>query len=277
MRLQVYLAHCGVASRRKCEEFVAEGRVRVNGVVATELSTKVDPDDKDLLVEFDNKKVVPEKKLRYVLLNKPKGYICASSNDRGDMLAVDLFKEQYKERLYNVGRLDKESEGLIIFTNDGEFAHKMSHPSSEVEKEYVVDTYDMLPMNLAQDFMRGVRILDNDTQKDVFYRCKSAKELDRRKFCVTLIEGKNKEIRRVFSHYKCAIKRLTRVRIGCVSIGELQTGQFRDLSSAEVGELLAICANGGKNDDNSDRRTCWHGQKHDCEHGCKRVGCNLSQ
>mgnify|MGYP006378191083 FL=1 len=135
VRLQAYLAHCGVASRRASEQIILDGRVKVNGVTVTELGTKVTNQD---VVEVDDKKIQLEAKKRYVLLNKPAGFVCSSSDEKGRAVAADLLKEKYSERLYNVGRLDMYSKGMILFTNDGDFAAKLSHPSSQMVKEYIV-------------------------------------------------------------------------------------------------------------------------------------------
>ncbi len=171
------------------------------------------------------------------MLNKPAGYVCSSSDEQDRQIAVDLLKDAYSERLYNVGRLDMFSSGLIIFTNDGDFAAKLSHPSAELEKEYIVDTSTAMPRNLADDFKKGVRV-DN-----VFYKCKDAVELNSHRMRIVLTEGKNREIRRVFESREVGIRSLMRIRIGCVGVGDLQYGQFRELSQDEVKALLKLCKN----------------------------------
>jgi 23S rRNA pseudouridine2605 synthase len=226
------MALCGVASRRASEEIITSGRVSVNGDVVTELGTKVSLSDK---VCVDGKEISMEETKRYVLLNKPAGYVCSLSDEKGRPVAADLLKTAYSERLYNVGRLDMFSCGLILFTNDGDFAATLSHPSAELEKEYIVDTSVPMPRFLAQDFMKGIRI-DN-----VFYRCKEAVELNSHRMRVVLVEGKNREIRRVFESREVGIKSLMRVRIGNIGVGGLQYGQFRDLVPAEVQALLRLC------------------------------------
>ncbi|HCA20642.1 MAG TPA: rRNA pseudouridine synthase [Treponema sp.] len=231
-RLQHFMALCGVASRRASEEIITSGRVSVNGDVVTELGTKVSLSDK---VCVDGKEISMEETKRYVLLNKPAGYVCSLSDEKGRPVAADLLKTAYSERLYNVGRLDMFSCGLILFTNDGDFAATLSHPSAELEKEYIVDTSVPMPRFLAQDFMKGIRI-DN-----VFYRCKEAVELNSHRMRVVLVEGKNREIRRVFESREVGIKSLMRVRIGNIGVGGLQYGQFRDLVPAEVQALLRLC------------------------------------
>lgn len=239
MRLQVYLAHCGVASRRACEKLIAEGSVSVNGSVITQAGTKVFSGD-DVCV--DGKKVFIEEKKRYILLNKPSGYVCSLSDEKGRPVAADLLKTAYSERLYNIGRLDMFSQGLILFTNDGEFARILSHPSAELEKEYIVDTSLNLPRGLAERFEKGVRV------DGVFYKCRRAEEINARRMKIVLIEGKNREIRNVFQSEGAAIKRLTRVRIGNITIDNMKSGSFRELSDAEVQGLLSLCRRTAKNE-----------------------------
>ncbi len=232
IRLQLYMARSGVASRRASEAIILAGRVSVNGVIVTELGTKVGLGD---TVCVDGKTIVPEENKRYVLLNKPEGYVCSLSDEKGRPVAADLLKNTYSERLYNVGRLDMFSSGLILFTNDGEFAAKLSHPSAEMEKEYIVDTSLPLPRGLADDFMHGVRV-DN-----VFYRCKWAEELNSHRMRVVLVEGKNREIRNVFESRSIGIRSLMRIRIGNIGVGNLQWGEFRDLTESEISSLLKLC------------------------------------
>jgi len=232
IRLQVFLAHCGVASRRACEKIITDGRVSVNGNIVTELGSKVSSADK---VCVDDKPVFLEEKKRYVLLNKPAGYVCSLSDEKGRPVASDLLKPAFSERLYNVGRLDMFSSGLIIFTNDGDFAARLSHPSSELEKEYIVDTSLPIPRFLADDFKKGIRI------EGVFYRCIEAKLLNAHRMSIVLAEGKNREIRRVFESREIGIKSLNRIRIGNILIEDLKPGEFRELSSKEVENLLKLC------------------------------------
>ncbi|MDY5831143.1 MAG: pseudouridine synthase [Treponema sp.] len=190
IRLQVFLSHCGVASRRASEQIILDSRVSVNGKIITSLGTKVSYDDEVLV---DGKRIFPEEKKRYILMYKPKGYVCSSKDERGRLCALDLLSEKYSERLYNVGRLDMFSQGLLIFTNDGDFTSKLSHPSSELEKEYIVDSSQDLPDDLAEKFEKGIRV------EGVFYKCKQAQKIKPRRMRVILIEGKNREIRKVFS------------------------------------------------------------------------------
>ena len=232
IRLQAYLAHCGVASRRASEKIILDGRVEVNGQIVTELGTKVTDSDE---VKVDGKKIKLESVKRYVLLNKPAGFVCSSADEKGRAVAADLLKEKYTERLYNVGRLDMYSKGMILFTNDGDFAAKLSHPSSQIEEEYIVETSQDISEEFCRNFEDGIRV------EGKFYKCVSCKILKPRKIAIILIEGKNREIRNVLESQKIGTKSLVRVRIGSVELGDLRPGDSRDLSPAEVKSLLALC------------------------------------
>ena len=231
MRLQVYLAHAGVASRRACEKIIAEGRVSVNGTLVTDMGSKVRTGDTVLL---DGKPVHPEARKCYVLLNKPAGFVCTLSDEKGRPTAADLLKETYSERLYNIGRLDMFSSGAILFTNDGDFAAKIEHPSAQIEKEYVIETTQDFPPELLTRFERGIRV------DGIFYKCRSAAAVNRRKLRIVLVEGKNREIRRVLDSFNCTIKRLVRVRIGTLELGNLKAGEFRNLTANERHALLEL-------------------------------------
>ncbi len=225
IRLQLYLARCGVASRRGAEAYITDGRVSVNGEIITAQGTKVSDSD---IVCVDGKEVHPEEQKRYVLLNKPAGYVCSLSDEKDREVAADLLKSHFNERLFNVGRLDMFSEGLIIFTNDGDFMQKLSHPSSQVEKEYVVEASMPIPPTLIEKFQSGIRV------EGVFYKCRKAELLGKRSAKFVLIEGKNREIRRVFEHFSVGIKMLKRTRIGHLTLGTLERGGFRELSKKDI-------------------------------------------
>jgi 23S rRNA pseudouridine2605 synthase len=230
IRLQAYLARCGVASRRASENFILAGRVRINGVRITELGTKVLPGDR---IEVDNKVVEPETRRLYLMLNKPPLYICTSSDPQGRRLAKGLLPPDVTERVYNVGRLDYRSSGLILFTNDGDFAARVGHPSAEIEKEYLVDSSVPIPDGMLDSFREGVQI------DDILYRCAQIERLGRKSVRVVLIEGKNREIRRVFSHFHLHPERLHRLRVGTVLLGDLSEGATRPLTAAEIDSLLS--------------------------------------
>jgi len=230
VRLQVYLAHAGATSRRKAIDLVDDGRVQVNGIVATAVGQRILPQD---LVLLDGKPVKLETVKRYILLNKPAGYVCSMADEKGRPVAVDLVKGDIPERVYNVGRLDMFSQGGLLFTNDGDFAARVGHPSSGIEKEYIVETTMPLTPGIAERFQKGIRIAGS------FYRALSARELSSRRLNIVLVEGKNREIRRVLSFFDVSIRRLTRIRIGPVLLGDLPIGAWRPLTAVEISGLCA--------------------------------------
>jgi 23S rRNA pseudouridine2605 synthase len=229
VRLQAYLAHAGVASRRSSEKLIADGRVSVNGRVVTVLGEKVFPTDE---VRVDGRSVKPENRLRYLALNKPSGYICSSSDPQNRPLALELLPPEIPERLYSVGRLDFLSSGLILFTNDGEFAAVIGHPSAGIEKEYIVEASGIIPESVPQAFSQGITI------EGVYYQSRDIEKIGRKTLRICLVEGKNREIRRVFSHFHLHPLKLHRIRIGPVLLGGLQSGQSRALTKKEKEELV---------------------------------------
>ncbi len=236
VRLHVWLARAGVASRRAAEKLILAGRVRVNGVLVTELGTKVAWGDE---VSLDGQRLALEEAKRYIVLNKPAGLLSAMADTEGRPLAVDLLREKVRERVYNVGRLDQWSSGLLLFTNDGEFAAALSHPSSGIEKEYEVRTDLDIPADLLAAFERGM-VVDG-----IRYRARRAQSTGPRSARIVLIEGKNREIRRVLESAGLRALMLRRVRIGPLSLGDLAEGEFRELKPGEVAALSALARRKG--------------------------------
>jgi 23S rRNA pseudouridine2605 synthase len=226
--LQVFLSHAGVASRRAAEEIIARGRVSVNGATITSMGSKVNDGDVILL---DGKPVQTENRLLYTALNKPAGYICTSSDPQGRPLALDLLPPEISERLYSVGRLDFLSCGLIFFTNDGNFANRLGHPSCGMEKEYIVEATGPIPDIVLESFKNGI------TVEDVHYKAETAERTGRKSMKLVLVEGKNREIRRVFSHFHLHPTVLRRIRIGPVLLGDLPEGSSRPLTKKELSQL----------------------------------------
>ena len=225
IRLQSYLAKCGAGSRRSCENLILEGRVMVNNKVVTELGTKVNEND---IVYVDATLAEPSEQSYYFVLNKPRGYVCTNYDPNETAYARDLIDIPEKNLLFNVGRLDKESQGLIIFTNDGEFANTVMHPSSETEKEYIVKTdIDILKKDMDDAYRGLVKP----------YKIKSYKLLGKREVSVVLTEGKNREIRNLFDILGYQVKKLTRIRIGDVHLGDLAGGHYRRMTKAEIQSL----------------------------------------
>jgi len=219
-----------VASRRAAERLILEGRVSVNGSVVTELGTKVGPGD---AVLFDGKRLSLEERKRYILLNKPAGLLSAMSDPEGRPLAVDLLKPEVEERVYNVGRLDQWSAGLLLFTNDGELASLLGHPSGGIEKEYEVETDLDLPDDFLAAFLRGIVV------EGIRYGALRASRTGPRSARIVLVEGKNREIRRVLEVSGRRALVLRRVRIGPLALGDLAEGAFRDLAESELEVLRA--------------------------------------
>ena len=228
IRLQVFLSHAGIASRRASEDIIAQGRVSVNGEIVTTQGFKVQEGDVILL---DGKPVSPEKRKLYLALNKPPGYICSSDDPQGRPLALSLFAPDIKERLYSIGRLDYLSCGLIFFTNDGDFSFRLGHPCSELEKEYIVEATGLIPDSVPDALNNGITI------EGVYYKAKNAEKTGRKQMRIILIEGKNREIRRIFSHFHLHPNLLRRVRIGPVLLGDLTEGVSRHLSQKEIKNL----------------------------------------
>ncbi|WP_461248511.1 pseudouridine synthase [Treponema sp. R6D11] len=224
MRLQVFLSHAGVASRRAAEEIIASGRVTVNGVKITAQGTKVQEGDTVLL---DGKPVLKETQKHYIALNKPPGYICSSDDPQGRPLALSLLPPA-KERLYNVGRLDFLSCGLIFFTNDGDFAKRLGHPSCGLEKEYIVEATGVIQNETADAFREGITI------EGVYYKAISAEIIGRKTMRIVLVEGKNREIRRVFFHFFLHPPVLPRGMKGGGFLGDFPVGGSRPLSQKGV-------------------------------------------
>ncbi len=225
IRLQLYMARSGAGSRRKCEEFIAEGRVRINGSTVTAQGSKVSEEDQ---ITLDGRTLHPVKKKVYLAIHKPTRYICSNSDDQGRPLASDLFKDVVNIRLFHVGRLDFLSSGLIFYTNDGEFSRLVTHPSSGIEKVYNIESKDEIPDAALESYLGGV------TVDGVKYCLKNYSRKTANSVLLTLEEGKNREIRHVFGHFHLTVKKIHRVRRGIVSIRGIPPGAYRFLSQKEI-------------------------------------------
>lgn len=225
IRLQVFLSHAGISSRRAAEEIISDGRVRVNGKIARERGHRVAPGDE---VTVDGKKIHQVNQKIYLALHKPEQYVCSSHDPEGRALAVDLLVSYRDMRLFSVGRLDFLSTGLIIFTNDGDFANRVAHPRSEVDKEYEIEARKELPDAFLEEFVKGIHF---DGEK---YQIKSWKRLGPRKASIVLTEGKNREIRNACAARRVTLRKLHRVRIGPLRLGSLKPGAYRPLTPDEI-------------------------------------------
>lgn len=231
LRINSYLAKAGLGSRRYCENLVKESKVKINGEIVTNLAYKVERDDK---VFVDGKLVKPIETLSYFALNKPINYICSNFDPHEKLYARDLIKIDDNKHLFHVGRLDKDSCGLIIYTNDGNFANLVMHPSNEIEKEYIVTVDTKVRSKELQMALKGLALEEGQS----LYKIKSFKIIDDKITSVVLTEGKNREVRKIFGHLGYRVVSLKRTRIGNIELGNLKEGHFRSITNSEIDKLL---------------------------------------
>ncbi len=232
MRLNKFLAAAGVASRRECDKLIADGKVSVNGKTPA-LGLEVNNEDE---VSVNGNKVVLQKN-EYYLLNKPKGYICSVSDEKGRKTVMDLMPSNVG-RIYPVGRLDYDSEGLLIMTTDGELAQKLMHPSNEVPKTYLVKVEGVLTEADLNPIRSGIEIDGYVTKKSKAHIVETNKAFT--KVHVTITEGKNREIRKMFAAIGKEVMLLKRIKIGEINLRGLDRGAYRKLTVAEVAYLNSI-------------------------------------
>ncbi|MFA7368383.1 MAG: pseudouridine synthase [Kiritimatiellales bacterium] len=232
IRLQKYLAECGVASRRACEKLITDGLVTVDGVTVTELGTKVDPATQK--VTYDGRLVVLDQKV-WIMLNKPVGVICTSDDPEGRERVLDLVSG-VPGRVYTVGRLDVMSEGLILVTNDGDLAHRLMHPRHHIEKKYQVWIDRELTPDEIDRMLKG---LNCRGEKLKALRVEPLRRMiaSQPGYTLTLGEGHNRHIRRMMEVLDCKVVRLVRVSIGPLRLEKLRTGEYRPLAPSEITEL----------------------------------------
>ena len=232
IRLQKFLAQCGVASRRKAEELIVQGKVKINGKTAV-LGDKVNANDK---VYVSGKRVIlPKTKFRYIMLNKPRGFITTMHDERGRRCVAELV-QNVGERVYPIGRLDKDSEGMLVFTNDGAFANKVMHPRNSIYKFYRVTVRPDITEEQLVKLETGVELDGVKTAPAIVHVLH--KEHGRVVMEMILHEGKNREIRRMCEALGLEVARLRRTQIGGVKMGMLKQGDWRDLTEKEVKNLL---------------------------------------
>ncbi len=228
MRINKYLASLGIASRRKVDELVEEGRVKINGKTAN-LGDQVDP-QKDI-VEVDGEKVGEKEKLVYIALNKPEGYTSTAAHIKGEKSVLELVKSNV--RLYPVGRLDRDSTGLILLTNDGELAQKLTHPKFHVPKTYEVKVLGNVGKTQIEMMEKGIK-LEEGTTKPAKVQIKTQSLPHHSILEITLYEGKKRQIRRMLAVLHLHILELKRISIGSIKLGELPLGKSRNLTQEEV-------------------------------------------
>lgn len=229
MRLNKFLSTCGIASRRKCEELIKSGLVKVNGKVETNLATTVD-EKKDEII-YNGEVLKLPSSFVYLKMNKPKGYACTASDEKGRKTIFDLLEDK-SVRLFNIGRLDYDTEGLILLTNDGDFANLVIHPSFEIEKEYIVTVEGKMVESEFAVLRKGVVVdgvrMPEARVKPISFDGKFTK------VSVIITEGQNHQVRRMFDAIGKSIKLLKRVRIGSVLLGNLYRGKTKPMTEEEI-------------------------------------------
>lgn len=229
-RLQKYLAECGVASRRKCEELILQGKVKVNNQIVTELGVKVNP-EKDI-VKFEDKEVKPTSKMVYILLNKPIGYVTTADDQFGRDTVLDLVK--VKERIVPVGRLDMYTSGALILTNDGDFVYKVTHPKHEIEKTYTVTVKGIIKNEEVEQLRKGVKIDDYITKPAKVKILKTDIEKNISRLEIVIHEGKNRQVRKMCEAVGRKVLALHRTKIGNIGVKDLPLGKWRYLKTEEI-------------------------------------------
>ncbi|MCM3093087.1 MULTISPECIES: 23S rRNA pseudouridine(2605) synthase RluB [unclassified Cytobacillus] len=234
-RLQKVIAHAGVASRRKAEELMAEGRVKVNGKTVKELGVKVSPSDR---IEVDGIPLEREEPV-YFLLYKPRGVISAVSDDKGRKVVTDFF-EGIKQRIYPVGRLDYDTSGILILTNDGEFANFLMHPSNEIEKVYVAKLKGIPSKEKMKSLQRGIMLEDGKTAPAKTKLLSMDKKKQTAIVEISIHEGRNRQVRRMFEAIGHPVLKLKRERYGFLTLQGLSAGDARELTAHEVKQLRTL-------------------------------------
>jgi pseudouridine synthase len=237
VRLQKVMAQAGVASRRVCEEMILEGRVEVDGQVTTELGVRVDP--KSAVIHVDGIRIQLDETLVYMVFNKPKGVVSTMEDPEGRPCISDFLKTNKNkgERLFHVGRLDVATEGLLLLTNDGELANRLTHPSYEVPKTYLVQVRGPFPQGVGAQLKSGVELEDGIAAVDSFRLVDSTP--GHVLIEVVLHSGKNRIVRRMFDAVGFPVERLVRVKVGPIGLGDQRQGSIRNLGKQEIGHLMA--------------------------------------
>jgi 23S rRNA pseudouridine2605 synthase len=234
VRLQKVLAAAGVGSRRRCEELIGAGRVEVDGQTVRRFGARVDPEHQ--IIRVDGKRIPARQDVVYLAFNKPPKVLTAMSDDRGRRTITDFLGDR-AERLFHVGRLDYETEGLMLLTNDGELAHRLAHPSYEVAKTYLADVPGPVPRDLGRRLATGVELEDGVAVADRFRVLEQAGS--RALVEITLHEGRKHIVRRMLAEVEHPVSRLVRTTVGPIKLGNLRPGATRDLTTKEIGELYA--------------------------------------
>ncbi|MER1985477.1 MAG: pseudouridine synthase [Solibacillus sp.] len=242
-RLQKVIAYAGVASRRKAEQLIVEGKVRVNGKIVKELGTKVAASDD---IEVEGVKLEKEDKV-YFLLYKPRGYISAVTDDKGRKTVTDIFKKQVHQRIFPVGRLDYDTSGLLLLTNDGEFTNLMTHPKFKIDKTYIARVKGVPTIDGLKKLQRGIKLEDGKTAPAAVSMTSFDEQAGKAICEITIHEGRNRQVRRMFEAIGTPVVKLKRERFAFLDLGNLGTGEYRELTKHEV-KLLRVLAETGSID-----------------------------
>lgn len=233
MRLNKYIAAAGITSRRKADELIKNGDIEINNEIVTELGTDVNEND---VVKYRGKTISKEDHKVYVMLNKPPKYLSSVTDDRDRKTVIDLIKNKYQERLYPVGRLDYDTEGLLLLTNDGEITNKLTHPRHQIKKTYFVRVDKPISEKQKHIIEKGVVIDDYMTRE-----CKvKLSDQNPRECLITIGEGKNRQIRKMFATQELEVIYLKRISIGKIELGSLQLGDTRELTDDELNYLKSV-------------------------------------
>jgi len=233
-RLQKYMASCGVASRRKCEEIIIAGKVKVNGVLVNELGTKVN--HLEDIVEYEGKIISKEENKVYIMLNKPEGYISSVRDEKGRDTILDIVK--VKERVYPIGRLDYDSSGLLLLTNDGEIYNKIIHPSVEIVKKYIAVVTGEITENDIKKFEMGIDIGGYITAPAEIKIISYDKDISTIE--IGIHEGKNRQIRKMCATINHEVLSLKRISMGQLKLGYLKRGEYRNLNKDEINYITNL-------------------------------------
>ena len=238
VRLQKVLAQAGIASRRACEVLISEGRVEVNSEVVLEQGRRVYP-ERDV-IRVDGARIPPPRRHRYLALNKPRGVVATMDDPEGRRTIADLLdtRQLRNERLFHVGRLDTDSEGLLIMTNDGDLAQRLAHPSYEVPKTYIAEVAGVVSEQTLKRLRRGITLEDGPVKPTSVKIVSSVG--DKTLLKITLQEGRNGVVRRTMEAVGHPVRRLSRIGIGPVRLGNLKVGEYRELTREELGGLLDL-------------------------------------
>jgi pseudouridine synthase len=236
-RLQKVLSQAGIGSRRTCEQYILDGRVSVNGEVVTTLPVLIDPEKDAVRFDGDKIRIAPENKV-YLMMNKPKDVLCTTRDDHGRRTVLDLIPPGFvRERVFPVGRLDKESQGLMLLTNDGELTKKLTHLRYGVEKVYLVEVNGHADGSIVEPMLNGIWLSDGRARVS---RVKIVSKGKRSMIEVTLREGKNRQIYRMLAKLGFSVSKLIRVRLGSLELKGVGVGRTRRLTAVEVSRLKAL-------------------------------------